>query len=747
MADKTEINDRKYKDILEKYKHKLKTDMDFEEEEKSFKKGDDIEKINSVEYEQFKSEYLPRHMSLYEKACNFSEKIIKVKPDAEKEKLIQESIDICHLNITPTGATSLSLLLPAFVMFFGGFLGFIIPNMLLNSNNELFFSIFFIFFGMILYPIIVKLPEFFANNWRLKTSNQMVLSIFYIVTYMRHTSNLELAIEYASEHLSPPLSLDLKKIIWNVETEKFESIKESLEDYLLTWRKWNMEFIESIHLVESSLYETSEERRIAALDKALSLMLEETYEKMLHYAQNLKSPITMLHMLGIILPILGLVILPLIVSFMEGVKWYHLALLYNVALPLGVFYLGKTILSSRPTGYGATDISESNPELRKFRNIIFKLGNREFAIPPIQIALIVGILFFIIGISPIILHTLNPDFDMPLGGQDAKGNGGYKLLQYTADKKDASIMVGPFGLGATVLSFFVTLALGISVGLYYRLKAQNVIKISEEAKKLELEFASALFQLGNRIGDGVPAELAFSKVAEVMEGSIPGNFFNEVSIRITKLGMSVEQAIFDPEHGALTLYPSNIIESSMKVFTESAKKGPKIASNAMINVSIYIKDIHKTNERLKDLLSDTISSMKGQISFLTPAISGIVIGITSMITTILLNLSSQFKNLNEGSGGIGGAGGAGMMGAGVDFFGNGIPTFYFQIVVGIYVVQIVYILTVLINGIENGADKLNERYLIGQNLVKSTIIYCVIALIITIIFNVVASQIMGNITG
>ena len=49
-------------------------------------------------------------------------------------------------------------------------------------------------------------------------------------------------------------------------------------------------------------------------------MLEETYEKMLHYAQNLKSPITMLHMLGIILPILGLVILPLVVSFMEAVK-------------------------------------------------------------------------------------------------------------------------------------------------------------------------------------------------------------------------------------------------------------------------------------------------------------------------------------------------------------------------------------------------------------------------------------------
>jgi len=66
----------------------------------------------------------------------------------------------------------------------------------------------------------------------------------------------------------------------------------------------------------------------------------------------------MLNMLGIVLPILGLVILPLVVSFMEGVKWYHLFALYNVALPLGVLYLSRSILRTRPTGYGDTDISE-----------------------------------------------------------------------------------------------------------------------------------------------------------------------------------------------------------------------------------------------------------------------------------------------------------------------------------------------------------------------------------------------------
>ena len=95
----------------------------------------------------------------------------------------------------------------------------------------------------------------------------------------------------------------------------------------------------------------------------------------------------------------------------------------------------------------------------------------------------------------------------------------------------------------------------------------------------------------------------------------------------------------------------------------------------------------------------------------------------------------------EQFGGAGAEVGAGGVLA-TSFFGQGVPTYYFQIVVGIYVVQITYILTILANGIENGSDKLNERYSLGQNLTKATILYCLIALTIMIIFNIIANRIM-----
>ena len=680
----------------------------------------------SKEYQEFRKEFMPRHLTIYEKLCNFSEKILRVKPNKKKENIITDNINIAHLKVTPSGVISFSFLAPVFIFLFGSLLFYLV-------FQSSFFIIFFLIIGLSLIIPLGNLPVYLSNSWRLKTSNQMVLCIFYVVTYMRHTSNLENAIEFAADHLAPPLSIDLKKVLWDVETERYESIKESLDIYLETWKKWNFEFIEAFHLVEGSLYEGSEERRLNSLDKSLDVILSETYEKMLHYAHNLQSPITMLHMLGIILPILGLVILPLVVNFTEGVKWFHIAALYNLALPLVVYFLGKSILSRRPTGYGQTDISEENPELKKYKNVIIKLGKFEFLVNPIFFSLIIGLLLLFLGISPILLHALNFS-DIGFGPEDLLSACGRKfcLLGYRTSPATGET-IGPYGLGATILSLSVTLAFGLGIGIFYRLRSKKVIKIRERAKKLELEFASALFQLGNRLGDGLPAEIAFGKVADIMQGTVSGSFFRLVSMNIRRLGMSVKNAIFDPVHGALITFPSNLIESSMKVLVQSIKKGPVIAAQALVNISRYIKEIHSVNERLKDLMADIISSMNSQIRFLAPAISGIVIGITSMVTTILGKLGAQLQTVTVGAGQQ-----AGLVG----IFGDGIPTYYFQIIVGLYVVQITYILTILVNGIENGSDKLNEGYDIGTNLIRSTLLYCFISLGVIITFNIVASNIL-----
>lgn len=724
-----------YQKILEKYHARIKEEFG----ESAVKPKP---KITSIEYNQFKKELYPASYSWYEKSCNFSEKILKMGVNLKKSAEMQKNINACHLNITPSGVISFSILMPLFIMVFGALISFAIFKMM-------FFVIFFLIVGLLMIPALQNLPNFMANTWRMKASNQMVQSIFYLVTYMRHTSNLERAIEFSADHLDPPLSLDFRKILWDVETQQYSNIRESAEAYLENWKDWNKEFVESFHLIESSLFEPAEDRRLALLDKSLDVILDGTYENMLHYAHNLQSPITMLHMLGIILPILGLVILPLVVSFMSGsgsnpfITAIYISVLYNVSLPIGVYYLGKMILSKRPSGYGSSDSGEqSGGENLKTAKINF--GKKTtINVNPLFFSIFVFAIALILGFSPLILHSLDKNYDLAFPPDDEDAN--FKLLEYVcpADKPNClpEEKTGPYGIGSSLLSLVFIAGLGLSVGFYFSLRSKNVIKIREKTQELEDEFSSALFQLGNRLGDGLPAEIAFAKVADNMKDTVSGEFFNLAEKNMTKLGMGLEQAIFDSKVGALVSFPSKVIESSMKVLVESAKKGPRIAAQALLSMSRYIKEIHRVEERLKDLMAEVLSSMKSQIKVLTPAIAGIVIGITSMISTILTRLSAQLSEFaSQGGVDSGGAGWSEML----NIFGIGLPTFHFQILVGIYVVQITYILTILANGIENGPDKAGERYALGKNLINSTLLYCFICAVVIVLFSIFSLSILQN---
>lgn len=722
------MDQQEYQELLERYKSRV--------EEEFGGTAPATLRATTKEYAEFKQELYPARYSFYEKACNFADNLFRLSVDAQKAIAIQKNLDICHLNVRPSGVIALSFLFPLMTIVVGSLITYGIFGMF-------FFLVFFLIAGLLMIPALQKVPDFMANTWRMKASNQMVQSIFYLVTYMRHTSNLERAIEFAADHLEAPLSLDFRKILWDVETERYSTIRDSADAYLQVWKEWDKEFVESFHLIESSLFESSEERRLALLDKSLDVILTGTYETMLHYAHSLKSPITMLHMLGIILPILGLVILPLVVSFIGGegsspfISAIYISVLYNVTLPVSVFYLGKVILSKRPAGYGAVDIGEK-AGLQKYRNVALPLSkNFTIWVNPLYFCIMVFIVGMLIGFSPLILHSLGvADFSFDQ-------NGNLRMLDYVCPPElginctDAE-KIGPYGIGSSILSLVVVLGLGVSVGLYFSLRSKNVIKIRQKTRELEDEFSSALFQLGNRLGDGIPAEIAFARVAATMQGTVSGDFFNLAEKNITKLGMGLEQALFDSKVGALVTFPSPVIESSMKVLIESIKKGPRIAAQALLSMSRYIKEIHRVEERLRDLMADIISSMTAQVKFLTPAIAGIVIGITSMISTILTKLSAQLGTLTAAQD----SGGAAGFGDLLTIFGIGIPTFHFQIIVGIYVVQIGYVLTVLSNGIENGADKLGERYALGKNLINSTALYCAIAAIVMLLFNFFAGTIM-----
>jgi len=603
------------------------------------------------------------------------------------------------------------------------------------GNFPLLFFFLVIVFALFLFYFIYGYPARLANKWRLKASSQMVPAILYIVVYMRHTPNLEKAIAFASEHLQYPLALDLRKVFYDVSVGKFSTIKESLDNYLEGWRDYSTEFIESFHLIESSLFEPDNTRRISILEKGLQVVLDGVYDKMLKFTHNVRSPLTNVYMLGVVLPTLGLALLPL-ASAMVGdyIKWIHVMLLFNFIVPFFVFYLTDRIMMLRPGGYGESSLLERNPLYHKYKSK-----------KPYFKAFWICLPFFILGLLPLIFQYtplsemigLQKDYTFAQFGLSIFGD---ESIFGFIDSGNG--FVGPFGVGALILGMFIPFGLALFFSMAYKGKTKEMIVERENTRNLENEFNNSLFQLGNRMGNGIPPELVFARVAESSKGLMTQDFFRRVNYNIQQMGMSVEKAIFDPNRGAIIYYPSDLIATSMRVLVESSKKGLQIAAISLMSISEYVKNIQKITSRLKDMLAEIVSDMKSNMTFLAPLLSGIVVGLSAMITSILQKL--DVTSLSDA-----GTAGVGSFDTILQIFDlvKMIPPYYLQIIIGIYLVQIIFILTGTLVAIDSGEDKLEKTSKIGKNLKSGVLLYFVTALISTLALFLLSSIVLSGLGG
>ena len=651
------------------------------------KKGQLPEELVSREFKIFKAKKTIA-TSIYEKLCQISGSLLKLPMEPAQKKEYDTILNSFDMSITAEDTQSFSVLELIFSLIFGVIVLLLSP----------FFGIAILAVGLFGFFYFRSYPARLVGIRRAKAATEIILAVLYIVIYMKTVSNIESAIRFAAENLEGPLAVDFKKILWDVETQKYSDVQGSLNNYIQQWKKYNEAFVDSIYLIETSLVQTSEDRRIEMLEQALKRILDGTYETMVHYVNDLRTPISAVFMLGITLPIMGLVMLPLISAFMAGaVSAETLFVFYDVALPLGVIIIIMQILSTRPTAFPQIDLS-NHPLVPPEDHFEFMGRYIHAAIP--------AIIIFIIIALPYIWYAI--------------------FVQNAKNPNENDIL----------FSLFFILAIGIGISVYAKLASGIRVKIRQQVKNVEKDFSYAVFQIGNRLAEGVPAEIAMLKTAQLMRQSNISNFIKTIADNMSKLGMDLRRAIFDPKYGALNLYPSSLIRSVMKIFIESTKESQQIAAASLVHISSYLLNVHNIEEKIRDVLSETLSTLKFQSSFIAPLISGIIVGLTSMILIILSTLGEKIAATTSaaGAGGEFGGGAAGLSAFGFFELSNSIPLPVFQLIVGIYLIEIVIISTLLASKIENGDDKIQELDSIGKDLIIAIVIYFVIALGVTIAF-------------
>ena len=646
--------------------------------------------IISREYEKFlREEQLAKKLTLYERLCQISGKILPLSPPfkglAEKYK---ESIEFSHLKITPKGAFSLALLTTLSV-FFISLTALVILNSFTLSSIILSLTL-----AIIAFYFLVVYPNHYATVFRIRASSEMVLATIYMSISMHLSPNLENAIKFASKNLKGALSIDLRELLWGVYTRKYDKIEEALDSFIGKWKRDSKEFSESIYLIKNSGAE-SQEKRERFLDEAVSVMLDGTKERMRLYARQLKEPVTILNALGILLPIIGLVFFPIVSLFLpELIQPVFLVLGYDFFLPLVVFLFMNSYLEKRPYSLHQPDLSK-HPDFS-----IVKVYEKPYIIP-----VIVSLPLIALGVINII---------------GEKGLFSFSLLFY---------------------SMLITLGMFLGIATYSYLSVKRKLKIRKEISDIETEFAGALFQIGSMILRGTPLETALRRIKDDIKNLKIAQFFDKILYNIETFGLTFENAIFDKQYGAINYYPSSIVESSMHVIVETSKKGMQSASKSMVIISKYLKDMHEVDEDLKNMMEEVTSTMNIQSVILAPLSAGVVVSIAAIMTRLLISLGDALTSVYSSIGSA--LGPAGDVGTGaissIVNLNAIIPIHGFQLIVGIYLVEIVTIIGITLSTITNGDESLLKRSTISKLLMYSGIVYFITLLITYYMFTSVIS--------
>lgn len=642
----------------------------------------------SREYREFTETYFESSepKTFFEKACKFAGNLLNISVSEKDRDKLEDILYFTGLNVKPSEIVSLSIFSLLIFIILSGALVMVDLRFALGSFAA----------GIGLMVAVRQYPVYLQKVQTIEILNEMPLAVTYLVIFMRTSPELEGAIRFASKHLTGPLGRDMRKLLWDVESGVYVNMDEALTKFSKKWKSKNKPFATALELIRSSEKIANESEMLKTLDEAASVMLSGNLETMKGFARDLRMPVMALYMLGIVLPIMGLVLAPVMATMLSGgMGAFPLFSVYNIILPLVIYFLVKGILSKRPGTF-------SRPSAKEFPTLAdtgkIRIGKHIVPLLPISILLFLGIS------SPGILMYIN--------NPTASG----------------------FSLGRIILSTTFVWGASAAVVLYTLGGSAKKLELRKQIEDIEDSLDSALYQLSEKIEMGTPIETAIMEAGEDLKSGAIKELFIRISANMQTQGVALERAIFDKRFGAIHYYPSDLLRTILRVTIDSTKKGLSAAATSLKTIAKFVGNFKKVKEEIEDLVGKTISSMKFQAQFLSAFMAGIIVSLDILLFRILSTLGekvTEFQLPTDAS--VSSV--AGVFESGLFNVASVIPADHMQLIVGFYMIEVTVVISIMINGVMNGRDEIYRDYTIGSNLLVSTIVYTVSMIVGIIVFS------------
>ncbi|MFH8108904.1 MAG: hypothetical protein QXY24_04135 [Candidatus Aenigmatarchaeota archaeon] len=640
--------------------------------------------IGSESYKKFlEAEYAYRKLSLYEKIASKFD-FIKLPLPKSLEKKFKEEIEFCHLRITPNAIFSTAIFFPLLILA----LSLIILS-LLNLFSLSMILILVIFVAVLGYYLFTY-TSFLTRYFRSKAASEMTLAVVYMAVSLRLNVSLEAAVAFAASNLSGPLGLDLKKLLWDLETRRIVSVIEGLDELSEKWKSESEEFVDAISIFKTAVNEPPE-RMEKSIKEAVEIMIEGTKARMKKYALSMRSPLKILNAFGILLPMLGLIFFPMIIIFVPEIAKVELLVFgYTFLLPVIVYLFLKQNFYSKPYSFHQIQLNKLE-NFKKRKKIAFIFSSLIF---------LTSSIFLFFQLSKI--ETI-------------------------------------FSFDQFLYSYFFVLTLAISVIAYSFLTIFGNLEKNEEIIQMESELPVAFFQLSMTSGIGKPVEKSMEDLLPRIRNLKISELFKKILLNIKNFGMSLENSVFGEKVGVINFYPSRMIYASFKLLVDMAKQGTLFLSLALKTISEFFKDADEVNKTTEEILSETTSDMQIQAWIFAPLSAGIVVGLMAIVIYVFAffgaNISEMEKFFGEGS----------AISASFKFLSNigkQVPFHYFQIIVGTYMVEMVLIISYFLGEMNYGEDEVNKTFNLGKMVLIAILVYS--ATVLSIYFGVTSFIQLGK---
>ncbi|MCX6800804.1 MAG: hypothetical protein NTZ73_01295 [Candidatus Diapherotrites archaeon] len=633
-----------------------------------------------------------------------------------------------------------------------------------NTTFLMLAGVLFGFTGLIIY-YIYNYPIVIADAEKNKALTYVPQIVGYMIMSMKLVPNLEKSIEFSAKHGRGKVAKDFKKVLWDFQIGVYGSVSEGLDALAYNWGKYSSELKEALMRIRASVMEPSESRRYQLLDKTMSQVLDSVKGKMEDYARSLNQPSIMLFYMGVLLPLLLIIILPVGSAF-SGQPFSRpeiLLIAFCGVLPFVAFSFAKGVVQRRPPTYEPPIINDDYMGLPKKWHMRTSGGSIDTRLVFVLILVIgLGISFFVStqGLPPKFLflstneegtnfqiipadktleevlaaENKSPDYygkkviDLYFFDISDSTKGAYfaQLKQNGFEDDMADAMVAKSFLTLTSnpkndptkyvfwLGAMITIACGASFLLYYR----NIYKRKAqlEIMQMEDEFKESMYLIASRMGENKPVENALKHAKNFLPNlKVSERIFAKTLENIELMGMPLETAVFSPVYGAMKGIPSDTLNTAMRLLVDSVSLGVEVASRTLMSLSLQMDNIDKVNKGLKDLVSEVTTTMQTMAIFIAPIVLGITVALQKVVLNTLAGLVSDPVAPNIATDATTNVAGSNVtsltnIGAMFDIKPAVFKTFAtplaFLLIIGIYVAEIVIIMIYFTTKIQEDNDLL-----------------------------------------